>query len=44
MPIGKGSAVFCSLSRFEHGEMTQEALARRIKVTRQTIISIEAAK
>jgi len=24
--------------------MTQEALARRIKVTRQTIISIEAAK
>ena len=30
--------------RFEHGEMTQEALAKRVGVTRQTIISIEAAK
>jgi putative transcriptional regulator len=30
--------------RFEHGEMTQEALAKRVGVTRQTILSIEAAK
>jgi putative transcriptional regulator len=30
--------------RFRHGEMTQEDLARRIGVTRQTIIAIEAAR
>jgi len=30
--------------RFEHGEMTQAALAERTGVTRQTIIAIEAAK
>ncbi len=30
--------------RFEHGEMTQAALAERIKATRQTVISIEAGK
>lgn len=28
--------------RFEHGEMTQEELARRAGVTRQTIIALEA--
>jgi putative transcriptional regulator len=28
--------------RFEHGEMTQEALARQVGVTRQTIIALEA--
>ena len=28
--------------RFEHGEMTQEELAKRVGVTRQTIISLEA--
>jgi putative transcriptional regulator len=28
--------------RFEHGEMTQENLAKRVGVTRQTIISLEA--
>ena len=28
--------------RFEHGEMTQEELAKRVEVTRQTIISLEA--
>ena len=28
--------------RFEHGEMTQQALADRVGVTRQTIIAIEA--
>lgn len=28
--------------RFEHGEMTQEALAKRVGVTRQTIIALEA--
>ena len=30
--------------RFEHGEMTQEQLAVKVGVTRQTIIAIEAAK
>ena len=30
--------------RFEHGEMTQEALARSTGVTRQTIIALEAGK
>ena len=30
--------------RFEHGEMTQEALARTAGVTRQTIIALEAGK
>lgn len=28
--------------RFERGEMTQEDLAKRVGVTRQTIISLEA--
>lgn len=30
--------------RFEHGEMTQEDLAKRAGVTRQTIIALESAK
>ena len=30
--------------RFDHGEMTQEDLARRAGVTRQTIIAIEQGK
>ncbi len=30
--------------RFEHGEMTQQELAERAGVTRQTIIAIEAGK
>ena len=30
--------------RFHHGEMTQEELARKAGVTRQTINAIEAAK
>jgi len=30
--------------RFEAGEMTQQALAERIGVTRQTVIAIEAGK
>jgi putative transcriptional regulator len=28
--------------RFEHGEMTQQELAERARVTRQTIIALEA--
>lgn len=28
--------------RFEHGEMTQEELAHRVGVTRQTILALEA--
>jgi putative transcriptional regulator len=30
--------------RFEHGEMTQAALAERIGMTRQTVAAIEAGK
>ena len=30
--------------RFERGEMTQEELARRCQVTRQTIIALEAGR
>ena len=30
--------------RFDHGEMTQQELARRVDVTRQTIIAIEAGR
>ena len=30
--------------RFEHGEMTQQELAERVGVTRQTINAIEAGK
>jgi putative transcriptional regulator len=30
--------------RFEHGEMTQEELARRIGMTRQTVAAIEHNK
>ena len=30
--------------RFEHGEMTQQQLAERVGVTRQTIIAIEGGK
>lgn len=30
--------------RFEHGEMTQDALARAVGITRQTIIALEAGR
>ena len=30
--------------RFDHGEMTQQDLANRVGVTRQTIIALEAGK
>jgi putative transcriptional regulator len=30
--------------RFDHGEMTQQALAEQASVTRQTIIALEANK
>jgi len=30
--------------RFDHGEMTQQELAERVEVTRQTIIALEAGK
>ncbi len=30
--------------RFEHGEMTQQQLAERVGVTRQTVNAIEAGK
>jgi putative transcriptional regulator len=30
--------------RFERGEMTQQALAEQVRVTRQTVIAIEQGK
>ena len=30
--------------RFDHGEMTQQELAERVSVTRQTIIALESGK
>ena len=30
--------------RFEHGEMSQESLAREVSITRQTVIAIEAGR
>jgi putative transcriptional regulator len=30
--------------RFEYGEMTQEALANAVGITRQTVIALEAAR
>lgn len=30
--------------RFEHGEMTQEALAKSVGITRQTIIALETER
>lgn len=30
--------------RFDHDEMTQEALAQRVGITRQTVIALEAGK
>lgn len=30
--------------RFEHGEMTQQALAEAVGVTRQTVISLEGGR
>jgi putative transcriptional regulator len=30
--------------RFEHGEMTQESLAKSVGVTRQTIIALETGR
>lgn len=30
--------------RFEHGEMTQQALADRVGISRQTVIAVEANK
>jgi putative transcriptional regulator len=30
--------------RFEHGEMTQSELARKIGMTRQTVAAVEAGK
>ena len=30
--------------RFDRGEMTQQALADRVRVTRQTIIALEAGR
>lgn len=30
--------------RFEHGELTQEALAKAVGITRQTVIALESSR
>jgi putative transcriptional regulator len=30
--------------RFDHGEMTQEALAKAVGITRQTVIALESSR
>ena len=43
--MDKGEVTNCVRRlRFEHGEMTQQALAERVGVTRQTIIAIESGR
>jgi putative transcriptional regulator len=45
--VGKGEPRIANAIRqlrFTHGEMTQQALADRVGVTRQTIIAIEAGR
>jgi putative transcriptional regulator len=46
MPIDTPGAVQNHIRRlrFEHGEMTQQALADLVGVTRQTIIALESGK
>lgn len=46
MPSDNGSVIRNQIRRlrFEHGEMSQQALAERAGVTRQTIIALEAGK
>lgn len=44
--MGKGTRIGNHIRRcrFEHGEMTQEALAKAVGITRQTIIALEAGR
>ena len=46
MPADAGATVTNRIRRlrFEHGEMTQQVLADRVGVTRQTIVALEAGK
>jgi putative transcriptional regulator len=46
MPDRKQEAITNRIRRlrFDNGEMTQEALAEKVGVTRQTIIALEAGK
>ncbi len=45
MPSGKPEIKNCIRRlRFEHGEMTQDYLARQAGVTRHTIMALEAGK
>lgn len=46
MSDGSGTALENRLRRlrFEHGEMTQDALARKVGITRQTIVALEGGR
>jgi putative transcriptional regulator len=43
-PIDKPIGNHIRRLRFENGEMTQEALARAVDITRQTIIALESSR
>jgi putative transcriptional regulator len=43
-PAGTPVANVIRRLRFEHGEMTQQALADACGITRQTVIALEAGK
>lgn len=46
MTLATGTALDNQLRRlrFDHGEMTQDALARKVGITRQTIVALEGSR
>jgi putative transcriptional regulator len=44
--VARAPVLRCQIRRlrFDHGEMTQQELAERVGVTRQTIIALEAGR
>jgi putative transcriptional regulator len=44
--VARAPVLKCQIRRlrFDHGEMTQQDLAERVGVTRQTIIALEAGR
>jgi putative transcriptional regulator len=42
--VGNGIENYIRRLRFEHGEMTQQQLAERAGITRQTVIALESGR
>jgi putative transcriptional regulator len=44
--VARAAVLRCQIRRlrFDHGEMTQQELAEKVGVTRQTIIALEAGR